>query len=83
MVCMRLDQMRSGQKAKIESLNHHYQGAQRLAEMGIIPGEVVTFLGRAPLGDPLRVVVMDYELCLRMRDAAQITISPLSGITPE
>ncbi len=37
----------------------------RLFEMGLVPNARVTVLQRAPLGDPLQIVVLGYSLCVR------------------
>lgn len=73
---MTLNQLTPGQKAQIKGLDPNYAGANRLAQMGIVPGETVLFLGKAPLGDPLRIQIMNYELCLRVSDASAIEIAP-------
>jgi Fe2+ transport system protein FeoA len=43
-------------------------------ELGLIEGARVRVLGRAPLGDPLRVRVGDYDLSLRRQDARLIDV---------
>ena len=48
--------------------------ACRLMELGLIEGARVRVLGRAPLGDPLRVRVGDYDLSLRRQDARLIDV---------
>lgn len=47
----------------------------RLMEMGFVEGAKVEVIGRAPLGDPLRVRIDDYDLSLRAEDAALISVS--------
>ncbi len=47
----------------------------RLMEMGLISGVTVQVLGRAPLGDPLRLLVGDYELSLRSSDAELVDVA--------
>ena len=48
--------------------------ACRLMELGLIEGAFVRVLGRAPLGDPLRVRVGDCDLSLRRQDARLIDV---------
>ncbi|MGI6220510.1 MAG: ferrous iron transport protein B [Coriobacteriales bacterium] len=50
---------------------------QHFLDMGIVPGAQVTFVKRAPMGDPLEFRIHDYELTLRANDAAQIQIEPV------
>lgn len=47
-----------------------------LMEMGLLPGVTVTLLHIAPLGDPIAVLVEDYQLSLRKAEAdlVQVTI---------
>ncbi|MGV3539792.1 MAG: FeoA family protein [Rufibacter sp.] len=46
----------------------------KLLEMGCIPGEEVTLNSRAPLGDPITIIVNDYTLSLRLDEAATIKL---------
>ncbi len=54
------------------------QGAlrQHFLDMGIIPGTPVKVMKFAPLGDPMEIRIHDYELTLRLNEAAQIEIEP-------
>ena len=46
----------------------------KLMEMGCLPGAPVRLNLSAPLGDPLCVSVLGYELSLRIEEAATISI---------
>lgn len=46
----------------------------KLLEMGCLPGAAVRFNFTAPLGDPICISVLGYELSLRLEEAATITI---------
>mgnify|MGYP000401340138 CR=1 FL=1 len=52
------------------------EGALRLRflDMGLIPKTKVKMLKRAPMGDPLDIVLRGYELTLRIEDAKNIEI---------
>ncbi|MEL6537845.1 MAG: FeoA family protein [Bacteroidota bacterium] len=50
--------------------------ALKLMEMGCLPGEKVTINFRAPLGDPISIHVLDYNLSIRIREAATIILEP-------
>ncbi|HAA14754.1 MAG TPA: ferrous iron transport protein A [Cytophagales bacterium] len=50
--------------------------ALKLMEMGCLPGETITINFRAPLGDPISVHVLDYNLSIRVREAATIILEP-------
>jgi ferrous iron transport protein A len=46
----------------------------KLLEMGFLPGSAVRFNFTAPLGDPVCVSVSGYDLSLRKKEAASISI---------
>jgi len=72
-----LDQLRVGQRAKIDSLQGSDSLVQRLLEMGLLEGEEVEVVGFAPLGDPMEIRLPDYRLSLRRTEAARVAVSPL------
>lgn len=50
--------------------------ARRLFDLGFAPGATVESVRRAPLGDPLIVVVAGYEIALRREQARLIDVAP-------
>lgn len=70
-----LDSLIPGQRAVIEDVAGNDAIAVRLMEMGLIDGEEIELLGRAPLGDPLEFLVRGYRLSLRSEEARRISIS--------
>jgi len=72
-----LNELRIGQRAKIEDVTGDDVVAVRLMEMGFTDGEEIEFLGAAPLGDPLEFAVRGYRISLRRTEAARVVISPL------
>ena len=54
----------------------------RLMEMGLVEGAVVEMLGRAPLGDPLRVRLGDYRLSIRVSDARLVELHQPADAQP-
>lgn len=72
-----LDQLRPGQRARIESLDGDDLLAQRLMEMGLLEGEMIEVIGLAPLGEPIEVLLRDYRLSLRRREAARVHVVQL------
>ena len=59
------------------SLRNHF------LNMGVTPGVEVKVLKRAPLGDPVEILVRGYALSLRLAEAAQITVDPLGAPSAE
>lgn len=53
--------------------------AQRLADMGFLPGLAVRVVRRAPLGDPLEVDLAGVRVCIRAEEAGQVLVRPLDG----
>ena len=70
-----LDALSKGQRAVIQDVAGDDAIFVRLMEMGLIEGEEIELLGRAPLGDPLEFLVRGYRLCLRTEEARRISIT--------
>ncbi|MBL8795946.1 MAG: ferrous iron transport protein A [Planctomycetia bacterium] len=70
-----LDQLKVGQRARIQTMSGDPAILQRLMEMGLLEGEVVEVIGFAPLGDPIEIRLRDYRLSLRRREAASIAVA--------
>jgi len=47
---------------------------RRLMDMGITPGLEISVEGKAPLGDPIEVLVRGYKLTLRKNEAQNIMV---------
>lgn len=69
-----LDQLRPGESAVVEAVGGEPAVAQRLLELGLLEGEPVELLTRAPLGDPLEIRLGPTRLSLRRREAACVTV---------
>jgi ferrous iron transport protein A len=48
--------------------------AIRLMEMGLTDGERVKLVGRAPMGDPLEILIRSYKLSLRRSEAVRVLV---------
>ena len=48
--------------------------SNKLLEMGFLPGAVVKFNFKAPLGDPICVSISGYDLTIRLEEAAMISV---------
>jgi ferrous iron transport protein A len=49
----------------------------KLMEMGCVPGESLMVEIRAPLGDPISILIAGYHLSLRINEAEQILVETL------
>lgn len=72
---MTLDQLALGRSARIVEVRGDDGIAIRLMEMGLIEGESITLLGRAPLGDPSEFLVQGYRISLRNSEAARVVVA--------
>ncbi|MFD1430208.1 FeoA family protein [Lacticaseibacillus mingshuiensis] len=52
---------------------------QRLMDMGLTRGTMVTVHQVAPLGDPLELIVRGYKLSLRKADAASVLVAEVDA----
>jgi Fe2+ transport system protein FeoA len=72
-----LDQLRTGQKARITGLDGDDALVQRLLEMGVLEGTELEVLNFAPLGEPIEIRLGDSRLSLRRREALRVRVSLL------
>jgi Fe2+ transport system protein FeoA len=70
----RLDDLRTGDRARIVEVTGDDAVSVRLMEMGLIEGEEIEHLGAAPLGDPIEIEVRGYRLSLRMSEARRVVV---------
>ena len=73
---MTLKELKIGESAVIDAVGGAGALRQHFLDMGLIPGEKVTLVKFAPMGDPMELQIHGYELTLRLDDAAQIEITP-------
>jgi Fe2+ transport system protein FeoA len=73
-----LDQLRAGQRGRVEAVTGEDALVQRLLEMGLLEGEEVEVLGFAPLGGPMEIRLGDYRLSLRRSEAARVLVGAVS-----
>ena len=69
-----LQSLADGQSGVVERIALTGATKRRLIEMGITPGTRVGVLKRAPLGDPIEILLKGYSLTIRGTDAAQIFV---------
>ena len=76
---MKLNELKPGQSARIETVGGEGALRQHFLDMGVIPGTEVTLIKLAPMGDPMELRIHGYELTLRVADAGKIGITLLKG----
>lgn len=77
---MRLSELSTGQRAKVVKILGHGSFRKRLIEMGFVKGREIDVLLHAPLRDPIKYRILDYEVSLRKAEAALIEVVPLENI---
>ncbi|MGX9417276.1 FeoA family protein [Vibrio sp. RC27] len=72
---MKLSELREGQCADILAfVNLDSEARKRLMVMGLLPNTSVTLVRRAPMGDPLQVMVRGVSLAVREKIASSIEV---------
>lgn len=69
-----LDRVPAGRAAQVVAIRLAPPDAQRLMEMGLVPGTPVEVVRRAPFGDPLEIRARKSRLSLRSKVAAQVLV---------
>ena len=80
-----LDKLRPGQLASVTEIDGEDAVTARLMEMGLCEGEPIEVIGRAPLLDPVTILVRGSRLALRTADARRVhvrSLEPETAATP-
>jgi len=78
---MRLDELSTGQSAIVIKILGHGAFRKRLIEMGFVRGREIKVLLHAPMHDPIKYGIMDYEVSLRRTEAHMIEVVPAEEIS--
>ena len=71
---MKLSDLKTGEKGVIVRVMGHGGFRKRIVEMGFIKGKGVEVLLNAPLRDPVKYKIMDYEVSLRRAEAELVEV---------
>ena len=71
---MRLSDLQTGDEAVIVKVLGHGAFRKRITEMGFVRGKKVSVLLNAPLKDPIKYKILDYEVSLRRSEASMIEV---------
>ncbi len=75
----KLDEFKVGETGLIKSVSGEGKIRRRLFDMGVTPGATIMLRKKAPLGDPIEVLIRDYELTLRKTEASLVTLEIKEG----
>jgi len=71
-----LDGIADGRTVEVSSVSDQNPSlSKKLAAMGIVAGGELKVLGRAPLGCPISVSTLGYQLSLRVSEASHISVA--------
>ncbi len=71
---MKLSELNTGESGIIAKVYGHGGFRKRIVEMGFIKGQSVEVILNAPLRDPVKYKIMDYEVSLRRAEAELIEV---------
>ena len=71
---MKLSELKTGEHGVIVKVHGHGGFRKRIIEMGFIKGKTVEVLLNAPLQDPVKYKLMNYEVSLRRQEAELIDV---------
>lgn len=71
---MRLSELNTGEKGVIVKVLGYGGFRKRIVEMGFIKGKTVEVILNAPLKDPIKYRLLDYEISLRRQEAEMIEV---------
>ncbi len=71
---MLLSDLKTGEKAIIVKVNGNGAFRKRILEMGFVRGKRIKVVLNAPLKDPIKYKIMDYEVSLRRSEARLIEV---------
>ena len=74
-----LDSLQPGQSARVVRLEGAPAVTGRLMEIGLIPGRMARLVRRAPLADPIELLIDGTRLAVRRGDAAGVVVEPSAG----
>lgn len=77
---MRLSDLKTGQSALIVKILGHGAFRKRVMEMGFVKGRRISAILAAPLRDPVKYRLMNYEVSLRRSEASMIEVIPLDKV---
>jgi len=74
----KLSEVEAGKRVIIKSFEKN-EIFIKLMEMGCLPGETIKIEKKAPLGDPISILVAGYSLSLRLNEANQIFVEEINS----
>lgn len=76
---MTLNELKLGQTATVRTVGGEGAIRRRLLDMGITPNTRIMIRKVAPMGDPIELHLRSYELSIRLEDARNIEVDPVTS----
>jgi Fe2+ transport system protein FeoA len=73
----RLSELTPGARGIIRRVSGESRFARRLMELGLVPGTHVELVRRAPMGDPIELLVRGTHFSIRGSEADRIYVDPI------
>lgn len=77
---MKLTEFQPGDEGVILMVKGEGRIRRRLFDMGVTPGAKVLMVKKAPLGDPIEIVIRGYNLTLRKDEAEFVKMEKTSHV---
>lgn len=74
---MTIDMLNEGDDFEVKRISVGGEIGKRLVEMGIKKGSFGKLIRRAPLGDPIELKVMNYNISLRKTEAQTVEVEKI------
>jgi ferrous iron transport protein A len=72
-----LDRIVPGSRAVVHDIKAEDSFTRSLLELGLVPGTEIEVVRRAPLGDPIELVVRGSHFSIRRREARRILVQAI------
>lgn len=77
---MIMTELNVGDKAEIVSIKAKGEVGVRLMDMGLVKGTRFKLIRKAPLGDPIEIMLRGFFLSLRLSEAENISVKKIGYI---
>ena len=72
----KLGELTPGSRAIVRSVSGDPELLHRLMELGFVPGTPITLVRRAPMGDPIELLLRGTHFSIRSSEADRIDVDP-------
>lgn len=76
-----LNEIKTGEKARVHSLLTHGAMRRRLLDIGLVEGAEVECVGKSPLGDPSAYLICGAVIAIRDCDSREVKVTGVENGT--